>query len=317
MTCQIGSARNPQDIVVVRDLIREYVRWLGIDIAIKGFEAELPHFPGRYSAPAGDLLLAQSNSGEALGCICLQPLELPGACEVKRLYVRPLARGMGLGRALATSAIERASTLGYREVMLDTLPSMTSAISIYRSLGFAPVSRYWNNLVPGIVHFGKTLRPGDAVVRITLGDLTDPRVIDLLRYHLIKSLEHSAPGSSHALDLNGLQAVDVTFWTAWDGETLVGTGGLKQLSEDHGEVKSMHTDQAVREKGVGSAMLQHIISVARSRGMSRLSLETGAEVYFQPAISLYHKHGFVDCPPFGDYVPDPNSVFMTLDLCKQ
>jgi putative acetyltransferase len=115
MSYQIRSVRSPQDIVVVRDLIREYIHWLDIDIATQGFEAELPHFPGRYSPPAGDLLLAQNNSGEALGCICLQPLELPGACEVKRLYVRPAARGMGLGRALATLAIERASTLGYRE----------------------------------------------------------------------------------------------------------------------------------------------------------------------------------------------------------
>jgi putative acetyltransferase len=224
---------------------------------------------------------------------------------------------MGLGRALATSAIERASTLGYREVMLDTLPWMTSAIAIYRSLGFAPIAPYWNNLVPEIIYLGKTLRSGEAVVRITPGDLADPRVIDLLHYHLINSQAHSAPGSSHVLDLKGLQSVDVTFWTAWDGDTLVGMGGLKRLSEDHGEVKSMHTAQAVRRRGVGSAMLGHIISVARSRGISRLSLETGSEDYFQPAIALYQKHGFVECPPFADYVPDPNSVFMTLDLCKQ
>lgn len=317
MSYQIRPVRSPPGIVAVRDLIREYVSWLDIDIATKGFEAELPHFPGRYSPPSGDLLLAQSNSGEALGCVCLQPLDLPGACEVKRLYVRPAARGMGLGRALATSAVEHASTLGYSEVMLDTLPRMTSAIAIYRSLGFVPASPYWNNMVPGIVYFGKTLRPPEAGVRIAPGDLADPQVIDLLHRHLVKSVEHSAPGSSHALDLNGLQSADVTFWTAWDGETLVGMGGLKQLSEAHGEVKSMHTDRAVRKRGVGSAVLRHIISVARSRGMSRLSLETGAEAYFRPAISLYQKHGFVDCPPFADYLPDPNSVFMTLELCKQ
>jgi putative acetyltransferase len=317
MSYQIRSVRSPQDIVVVRDLIREYVHWLDIDIAIQGFEAELPNFPGRYAPPAGDLLLAQGNRGEALGCIGLQPLELPGACEVKRLYVRPAARGMGLGRALATSAVERASALAYREVMLDTLPWMTSAVAIYRSLGFAPIAPYWNNLVPGIIYLGKTLRSAETAVRITPGDLADPRVIDLVHCHLIKSRQHSVPGSSYALDHRGLQSVDVTFWTAWDSETLVGMGALKQLSEDHGEVKSMHTAQAGRRKGVGSAMLGHIISVARSRGISRLSLETGSEAYFQPAIALYQKHGFVECPPFADYVPDPNSVFMTLDLCRQ
>ncbi len=154
-------------------------------------------------------------------------------------------------------------------------------------------------------------------MQITPGDLTDPRVVDLLRHHLANSLAHSGPGSSHALDLEGLQSPDITFWTAWDGETLVATGALKQLSEDHGEVKSMHTAQAVRRKGIGSAMLGHIICVARSRGLSRLSLETGAWDYFRPAVALYRRHGFIACPPFADYVPDPNSIFMSLDLRPQ
>ena len=151
-------------------------------------------------------------------------------------------------------------------------------------------------------------------MKITLGDLTDPRVVDLLRYHLTSARAHTAPGSAHALDLVGMQAPNITFWTAWDGETLVAVGALNQLSEDHGEVKSMHTVQATRRKGVGSAMLEHIISVARSRRISRLSLETGSWDYFRPAVALYRKHGFIECPPFADYVPDPNSIFMTLDL---
>jgi putative acetyltransferase len=151
-------------------------------------------------------------------------------------------------------------------------------------------------------------------MQITLGDLTDPRVVDLLHYHLTNSQTHSGPGSSHALDLKGLQSSDITFWTAWDGEALVAIGALKRLSEDHGEVKSMRTVQAAQRKGAGSAMLRHIISVARSRGISRLSLETGSWDYFRPAVALYRKHGFIECRPFADYVPDPNSIFMTLDL---
>jgi putative acetyltransferase len=119
------------------------------------------------------------------------------------------------------------------------------------------------------------------------------------------------------LDLKGLQSPDITFWTAWNGETLVAVGALKQLSEDHGEVKSMHTALAARRKGVGSALLRHIISFARSRGVSRLSLETGSWDYFRPAVALYRRHGFIECPPFADYVPDPNSIFMSLDLRKQ
>jgi putative acetyltransferase len=116
------------------------------------------------------------------------------------------------------------------------------------------------------------------------------------------------------LDLDGLQAAAVTFWTIWDGDMLLGMGALKRLSAHHGEVKSMHTVQSARRRGVGSAMLRHIIATARAAGMSRLSLETGSWDYFQPARALYKSYGFVECPPFDDYVPDANSVFMSLDL---
>jgi putative acetyltransferase len=102
--------------------------------------------------------------------------------------------------------------------------------------------------------------------------------------------------------------------TLWDDGTLLGMGALKRLSPDHGEVKSMHTIEARRGRGAGSAMLRHIISSAQASGMSRLSLETGSSAYFQPAVALYRKHGFVECAPFADYVLDPNSVFMSLDL---
>ena len=151
-------------------------------------------------------------------------------------------------------------------------------------------------------------------MKITPGDLTDPRVVDLLQHHLTTARAHTALGSAHALDVGGLQAPDVTFWTAWDGDTLLAVGALKQLADDHGEVKSMHTAEEARRQGAASAMLQTIIASARARGMSRLSLETGSWDYFLPAHALYRKHGFVECQPFGDYAPDPNSLFMTLDL---
>ena len=153
-------------------------------------------------------------------------------------------------------------------------------------------------------------------MQIIPGDLTDPRVVDLLHYHLTNARANTALGSAHALDLKGLQSPDISFWTAWDGETLVAIGALKQLSEDHGEVKSMRTTQTAQTKGVGSAMLRHIMSTARSRGILRLSLQTGSWDYFQPAVAFYRRNGFVECLPFGDYVPDPNSIFMTLDLHK-
>jgi putative acetyltransferase len=151
-------------------------------------------------------------------------------------------------------------------------------------------------------------------MHIVEGGLDDPRVIELLHTHLNRARAETAPGSAHALDLSGLRATEVTFWSAWEDETLVGVGALKRLSADHGEVKSMHTAEAVRGRGVGAAILRHIIESARARGLSRLSLETGSWPYFAPARALYARHGFVECAPFGDYRPDPNSVFMTFTL---
>lgn len=153
-------------------------------------------------------------------------------------------------------------------------------------------------------------------MHIDEGGLDDPRVVALVRTHLLRARAETEPGSAHALDLSGLSSPDVTFWTAWDGAAdapaPVGVGALKRLSADHGEVKSMHTAEAMRGRGIGGAMLRYIIAEAAARGMSRLSLETGAWPYFAPARALYARHRFVECPPFGDYRPDPNSVFMTL-----
>ena len=139
----------------------------------------------------------------------------------------------------------------------------------------------------------------------------------LLAHHFASARAETAPGSAHALDLSGLKSADVHFWSAWESETVVGFGALKRLSDSHAEVKSMHTEQASRRTGVGRAILRHIIAEGRQMGFSRLSLETGSWPYFAPARELYSRHGFLECQPFGDYVADPNSVFMTLDLDKE
>jgi putative acetyltransferase len=151
-------------------------------------------------------------------------------------------------------------------------------------------------------------------MRIVEGGLDDPRVVALLHIHLIRARSETAPGSAHALDLSGLRSPEVTFWSAWDGDVLVGVGALRRLTADHGEVKSMHTAEAARGRGVGSALLRHIMDAARAEGMSRLSLETGSWPYFEPARALYARHGFVECPPYGNYRADPNSIFMTVVL---
>jgi putative acetyltransferase len=133
-------------------------------------------------------------------------------------------------------------------------------------------------------------------VKIREGDLSDPAVVSLLGEHLEGMAEHSP------------------FWTIWDGADLCGCGALKELDTSHGEIKSMRTAAAQLRKGVGAAMLEHIIDVARRRGYSRLSLETGSGPGFDAALSLYEKFGFEYCGPFADYRDDPFSRFMTLDL---
>ena len=152
------------------------------------------------------------------------------------------------------------------------------------------------------------------MLRIIEGDFNDRRVLDLLRIHLTSARAQTAPGSAHALEVSALRSPDIRFWTIWDGQTLLGFGALKRLSADHGEVKSMHIAEAMRRKGAGSELLRHIIAAAKASGMARLSLETGSWEYFQPARELYGRHGFVECGPFADYVLDPNSVFMSLEL---
>ena len=151
-------------------------------------------------------------------------------------------------------------------------------------------------------------------MKITDGGLDDPRVQTLLACHFNTAGAETARGSAHALDLSGLKSPDIHFWSARDGDRVIAIGALKRLSESHGEIKSMHTDESHRRKGVGSAMLRHIIARACQMGLSRLSLETGSWPYFDPARGLYRRHGFVECSPFGGYVLDPNSIFMTLEL---
>lgn len=149
---------------------------------------------------------------------------------------------------------------------------------------------------------------------IKLDDVSGPEIRALLEEHLRSMYELSPPESVHALDINELRAPDVKFWTAWSGLELLGCGALRELTHEHGEVKSMRTSAAHRRKGVARALLAHIIVEARQRSYRRLSLETGSMEAFLPAQTLYASFGFACCPPFGDYVPDPNSVFMTLTL---
>ena len=145
-------------------------------------------------------------------------------------------------------------------------------------------------------------------------DLSHPAVLRLIEEHLQSMQAASPPESVHALDPGELQADDITFYAAWDDGELLGCGALKELDANHGEIKSMRTVAAHLRKGVAAAILEHIISEARTRGYVRLSLETGSGGPFDAALRFYEHHGFEYCPPFADYVVDPFSRFMTLRL---
>ena len=151
-------------------------------------------------------------------------------------------------------------------------------------------------------------------MNIETDDLTRSEIHALLEEHLQGMHALSPPESVHALNLDGLRKPEITFWSAWHGPLLLGCGALKELNPKQGEVKSMRTPAAHRRRGAGRAILGHIIETARGRGYDRLYLETGSVAAFEPAQSLYASCGFAFCGPFGDYVEDPNSVFMSLAL---
>jgi putative acetyltransferase len=161
-------------------------------------------------------------------------------------------------------------------------------------------------------HDADSPRPGGPrELLIRIDDLRGPEIAALLEEHLEDMRATSPPESNHALDLDGLRKPEITFWTVWDGDALVGCGAIKELDPTQAEIKSMRTAAAHRGRGVASAMMTRILDEAARRGYRRLSLETGSGEFFAPARALYGKLGFVACPPFADYWDDSNSYFMT------
>ncbi|WP_152395719.1 GNAT family N-acetyltransferase [Paenibacillus guangzhouensis] len=151
-------------------------------------------------------------------------------------------------------------------------------------------------------------------MEIRVDDLTGDQVKALIMEHLNGMYESSPPESVHALNLDGLRKPEITFWTVWEQDELLGCGALKELDGTHAEIKSMRTASAHLRKGVAKRMLDHIIAEATQRGYKRLSLETGSMDSFIPARKLYEHAGFQYCEPFADYVEDPYSAFMTKEL---
>jgi ribosomal protein S18 acetylase RimI-like enzyme len=148
---------EPHEMAVIAALFREYAASLAVDLSYQQFEAEVAALPGPYVPPAGALLLAVSPVDEPLGCVALRPLAEPGACEMKRLYARPAARGTGVGHALAVAAVQAATAAGYRAMCLDTLPTMYTAQALYRRLGFEITPPYYDTPIAGTIFMRKML----------------------------------------------------------------------------------------------------------------------------------------------------------------
>jgi putative acetyltransferase len=151
-------------------------------------------------------------------------------------------------------------------------------------------------------------------VQIAPDPLTSPEIAAFLQVHLDQMHETSPAESVHALDLAGLRAPGMRFWSAYDDAELVGCAALKDLGDGHVELKSMRTAPHRIRQGIAARVLVFVLDEARAGGATRISLETGSQDFFRPARSLYARHGFVECAPFGDYRPDPNSTFMTREL---
>lgn len=145
-------------------------------------------------------------------------------------------------------------------------------------------------------------------------DLSGAAVRGLIAQHLAEMASYSPPESVHALDVDRLLDPAVTFWSAWDGGTLVGCGALKRLDAERGEIKSMRITDPYRSRGFGRPILDHLIAEARAMGLRSLWLETGSTPEFIPAVRLYERAGFVRCDPFDGYVLDPYSIFMTREI---
>ena len=158
-TLIISPARSPEDIEASRHLFSAYAQSLGIDLSFQDFPSELASLPGKYAPPNGEILLAKEPNGKAVGCVAVRPLPLHEACcEMKRLYVLPAGRGLGIGKKLVPAITEVATRLGYREIRLDTLPHMVEAVRLYENEGFVRTDPYYATPLTGTIFLAKELQ---------------------------------------------------------------------------------------------------------------------------------------------------------------
>jgi len=146
------------------------------------------------------------------------------------------------------------------------------------------------------------------------GNFDNPEVNELLTKHFVELRDASPEGSAHVLDISGLKVPTIKFWSLWNNDELMGCGALKFLGENHGEFKSIRVTDKFRKKGVGTKIVDHLIKEAKSLSIKKISVETGAGIFFTPARKLFISFGFKKCNPFAHYKDDPNSCYFSLDI---
>lgn len=156
MSFAILEACSTTHVQQVQSLLREYVATSLVDLSSQSIDAEIAGLPGDYAPPTGALFVATSANGKSAGCVAIHKFGKPGDAELKRLFVAPSYRGLGLGKALVTTALAHAKQMGFSRLVLDTMPEMTAAIAAYEGLGFQRVDPYWDNVLP-VIYFGKSL----------------------------------------------------------------------------------------------------------------------------------------------------------------
>lgn len=266
----ISPAVRSADVGAARALFRDYERWTGVDLCFQSFEEELAELPGAYAPPSGRLLLGFVD-GEPAGCVALRPLGAkPGAapppetdtCEMKRLYVRQAARGRGLGRRLVERLIDEARAIGYRNMVLDTLPQMRSAFALYMSLGFIPIPPYYDSPIDDASYLGLRLTP------YTEAELASARVEPVARAGYLERetemIEEALAGYNFAKTRDLSWRPFVFFLRDGDGRMVGGVRGDVWGGALH--IKLLWVAETFRGRGYGGALLDAIEAAGRDNG---------------------------------------------------